>query len=795
GPLTLDLPREIAATIVDLPSLAPRTAAAIPKELARVLDDAGLARPAAFAVRTVDPASIQPVLTLSVDSELAPGAEGFDNARAKVRFDYGPVSVDLDDRYARTSALIACVVDDQLHEVTRDIKREEQWLLELRALGFGPSRNVVFGELCLPSAADWIDLCHHEIDALRGRGWQVELDPEFPFELLIGEDWYVDLETSDTEWFTLELGVEIDGERVNLLPVVVDAIRRGEIVRERIRVETKAARLPLGDGRWVSLDSRRLSKILDVLVELFDDRLDDGRLKLARADSSRLLALVGLKWHGDKGLRKLAEQLAQRSALPRVKTPRALRAQLRDYQARGLDWLGFLRAHDFGGILADDMGLGKTIQTLAHLLVEKRARRLDRPCLVVAPRSVITNWARECERFSPSLSCAIFHGPARGRLFEAELPNVVITTYALLQRDSRLREQAWHVVILDEAQAIKNPRTKLAAAARELSARQRLCLTGTPMENNLEELWSLFTFIAPGLLGSVGAFSRHYRRPIEKGGDAGRMAALSARIAPFMLRRTKEQVLTELPPKTETVVTVSFEPRQRDLYESVRMTMEKRVREALDARGLAKSHIIVLDALLKLRQVCCHPALVKNDTARRSKAGSAKTERLVELLTELVAQGRQTIIFSQFTSMLDIVGHEIDNLGVEHRRITGKTTKRQRIVDAFQAGEFPVLMISLKAGGTGINLTAADTVIHYDPWWNPAVEDQATSRAHRIGQDKPVTVYRLVCEGTVEQRVLALQDRKRELSSAITRGAEQRSIGGLKLAPEDLDLLFSPLDA
>jgi SNF2 family DNA or RNA helicase len=260
-----------------------------------------------------------------------------------------------------------------------------------------------------------------------------------------------------------------------------------------------------------------------------------------------------------------------------------------------------------------------------------------------------------------------------------------------------------------------------------------------------------------------------------------------------LLRRTKSQVLDELPPKTEIVVTVPLEHRQRDLYESVRMTMEKRVRDALDARGLAKSHIVVLDALLKLRQVCCHPALVKSETARKSRAHSAKTERLVELLTELLAEGRRAIVFSQFTSMLDIVANELDRLGVVHRQITGRTRKRQPIIDAFQAGEFPVLLISLKAGGTGINLTNADTVIHYDPWWNPAVEDQATDRTHRIGQTRPVTVYRLVCEGTVEQRVLALQDRKRALTQAVQRDAEQRGADGMGLQAKDVELLLSPL--
>ncbi len=468
--------------------------------------------------------------------------------------------------------------------------------------------------------------------------------------------------------------------------------------------------------------------------------------------------------------------------IPDPTLPDDLTATLRGYQTEGVSWLSFLRDADLGAVLADDMGLGKTLQTLCAI----RGRTL-----VVAPTSVLHNWKNEIEKFRPSLSASVYHGPSRALDSDAD---VTLTTYALLRMDiDKLESIEWDTVVLDEAQAIKNPNTQAANAARELRARQRLCLTGTPMENNLGELWSLFAFVAPGLLGTHRNFSQAYRKPIERDENVGRMRALSARIAPFMLRRTKRQVLSDLPPKSEVLLTVPFEPNQRDLYESVRMTMEKRVRKALHERGLAKSHIVVLDALLKLRQVCCHPELVKTEAARRSEAQSAKTERLLELLGELHAEGRSTIVFSQFTSMLDIVARELDELGIAHKSITGKTRKRQEVVDSFQAGEFSVLLISLKAGGTGINLTRADTVIHYDPWWNPAVEDQATDRAHRIGQEQPVTVYKLVCEGTVEQRVLQLQDRKRALTEALSRGAEERSSGGLQLADDDVDLLLAPV--
>ena len=387
----------------------------------------------------------------------------------------------------------------------------------------------------------------------------------------------------------------------------------------------------------------------------------------------------------------------------------------------------------------------------------------------------------------------MYHGAGRAALLDEPL-DLVVTTFALLHRDPALTEQPWAAVILDEAQAIKNPTTAVAAAARRLQAKQRLCLTGTPMENHIGDLWSLFAFVSPGLLGTKKVFDAAYRRPIE-GGDFDRLAALSARIAPFMLRRTKSQVLAELPPKTEQVLSIPMAQAQRDLYESVRLTMEKRVREALAAKGLARSQIVVLDALLKLRQTCCHPKLVKVAAAKKARNHSAKTARLLQLLDELKEAGRRVLVFSQFTSMLDLLRPLLDERGIRHQSITGRTRNRQEVVEAFQVGEYDVLLISLKAGGTALTLTAADTVIHYDPWWNPAVEAQATDRAHRIGQTRPVTVMKLVCEGSVEERVLQLQARKATLTRALQQGAERRSEGGLALDAEDVAMMLAPMKA
>ncbi|MBL4683002.1 MAG: hypothetical protein JKY37_00315 [Nannocystaceae bacterium] len=801
GPLRLDLPERLADALVDLPVLEPETVEQLPPDLVECLDELGVPRPTHRPIQwqpDVDPA---PRLWLGVDPTRDPGRDGLAHVQAVVSFDYGAVRVEFGPNYEDDGEDAALVVGLEVLKATRDVAAEGERLAELGPIGMTVSYDPP--AVTLSGGLGWTGFREHAVPQLRTAGWTVDIEEDFPVQALGDGEWYMELsgpegdsEVAGVDWFSLELGVEVEGVRVNLLPAVVDAIRSGRLERDRISVDAKEIPLRLADGRWVSLPSERLSKILDTLVELFDDRLlADGRLQMTAADGGRLLALDGFAWHGDSTLKTLAEQLTHKTPLPSIAAPEGLKTELPDYQLSGLQWLGLLREHGFGGVLADDMGLGKTVQTLAHLLVEKNAGRLDRPCLVVAPRTVLHNWIRECERFTPGLSCALFHGPDRGDLNDDDMPDVVVTTYALLHRDEQLCARQWHIVVLDEAQAIKNPQTAVAQAARTLDARQRLCLTGTPMENHLEELWSLLTFSTPGLLGSRREFSRFYRGPIERQGDSRRFAALSARVAPFLLRRTKAQVLSDLPPKTESILTVPLGPKQRDLYESVRMTMEKRVRDALHERGLARSQIVVLDALLKLRQVCCHPSLVKTEMARRSGAGSAKTDRLMELLTELLAAGRRTIIFSQFTSMLDVIGHQLDAADIQHQRITGKTRKRQEVVDAFQAGGFPVLLVSLKAGGTGINLTAADVVIHYDPWWNPAVEEQATDRAHRIGQTRPVTVYRLVCEGTVEQGVLALQDRKRALTDALQRAAETRAAAGLRLAPADVELLLAPIDS
>ena len=439
------------------------------------------------------------------------------------------------------------------------------------------------------------------------------------------------------------------------------------------------------------------------------------------------------------------------------------------------------------------MGLGKTAQVLAHVLVEKNAGRLDLPALVVLPTSLIANWCSEAARHAPGLRLLVLQGADRARHFgELGGHDIVITTYPLLHRDAdALQAQAWHLLVLDEAQMAKNAGSRAAGALRRLRARHRLCVTGTPLENHLGELWAHFDLLMPGFLGDARSFVRQWRKPIETNGETLRAQLLAQRVRPFILRRRKQDVAPELPPLTDVVRRVELVGQQRALYESVRVAADEQVRRALAQRGFANSQIAVLDALLKLRQVCCDPRLVKGAKAPATME-RAKMALLLQMLPELVDEGRRVLVFSQFTAMLALVQAELAALPLPHLLLTGDTPPRERgeLVRRFQALEVPVLLASLKAGGVGLNLTAADTVIHLDPWWNPAVEQQATARAHRIGQGRPVFVYRIVAQGSIEERMLALQARK----SALTEGVlGQDAAHEPKFGAEDLERLLAPL--
>ncbi|MDR3692321.1 MAG: DEAD/DEAH box helicase [Fimbriimonas sp.] len=616
---------------------------------------------------------------------------------------------------------------------------------------------------------------------LIGLGWRI--DVEGRYRIVADEDveWDLGLDSgSGIDWFEFQVGIKVEGKPFDLKAVLKGLFAEQSALkfrsgRARGPHETEDVYIFDEEGRAVRLPRARLNAILSPLLELFggvQEWPDDLRLPKSMLSEASIfedtVEDADLPWRTSEEIRGLSARLAAFDHLEPMMEPAGFIGELRGYQREGLAWLDFLREYEFGGILADDMGLGKTVQILAFLQREKLAGRLNSPALIVAPTSTIPNWKRECERFTPELSVVSLQGAGRhGRFAELDGCDIALTTYPLLARDKdHLKNAKYHAIVLDEAQNVKNPITIAARAARDLNARHRFCLSGTPVENHLGELWSLFHFLMPGFLGSDVDFKRRFRGPIEKNGDTDARDRLARRIRPFMLRRTKDKVVKELPAKTEIIENVELDEKQRDLYETIRLAMDEQVRHLIAAQGFDRSRIQILDALLKLRQVCCDPRLVKLPSAE-NVTDSAKLDRLLDMLTVLIEDGRKVLLFSQFTSMLNIIEERLREAKIEWVRISGDVIDRDTPVQRFQAGDVPLFLISLKAGGTGLNLTAADTVILYDPWWNPAVENQAIDRAHRIGQDKPVMVYRLVASATIEEKMLVMQARKGELAKSI----------------------------
>lgn len=514
--------------------------------------------------------------------------------------------------------------------------------------------------------------------------------------------------------------------------------------------------VPLEGGGWAPLPADWLARHGHLVADLLAAR---GAEK--KPGPAALLTLGplcdALEAPRPPGLARLAPLFGQFDGIPRSPLPEGLTASLRHYQQQGVDWLAFLRDAELGAVLADDMGLGKTLQTICVL----RGR-----ALVVCPKSVVYNWVDEIQRFRPTLRTAIYEGPKR-QLDPAA--DVTLMTYAVLRLDAEsVASQEWDVVVLDEGQAIKNLGSQTARAAFELRGKFRVLLSGTPVENRLEELWSAMHFANPGLLGGVSDFQERYVNPIANG-DPQAAARLRAKIRPFVLRRTKREVLPELPPRTDTVLHVELDEAERSVYDAVRVATRKSVAEKLAQPG-GGGVLAALEALLRLRQAACHAGLVPGQQAETS----SKVERLVDALEDAVSEGHKALVFSQWTGLLDLVEPHLAGAGIRFTRLDGSTRDRAAVVGEFQdeAGP-PVFLVSLKAGGTGLNLTAADHVFLLDPWWNPAVEEQAADRAHRIGQDRPVMVYRLVTRDTVEERILALQERKRRIADVALGDAGQ----------------------
>lgn len=637
----------------------------------------------------------------------------------------------------------------------------------------------------------WQRFQHEAITALEKRGWHVTIAPgaiQPPLQFN-ASSWRAEFIDEGKGWFSLSAGFEIDGEQMDLQPILATLVEYDFLELTKDMPEGQQFLVFLADGRAITLPVGRFRRILEHLGELMDFKFNGRPIKLHKIEAASLCTTLGQDDPGfspPEQITSLEVQHAQ-FVLPHSEVPTTLQATLRSYQREGYEWMQFLAQNHLHGILADDMGLGKTMQTLTHILAEKEKGN-TLPNLVIAPTSVVENWQREAAQFAPSLKVTILQGHDRHRRF-TDLANtdIALTSYALLHRDlERFTSQPFHLLVLDEAQHIKNPAAQVSRAVRQLESHHRLCLSGTPIENHLGELWSLFDFLMPGLLGSADEFRETFRTPIEKSGNQQRADALAHKVGPLILRRTKDQVATELPPKTEIPHLIELGDDEKDRYETVRSTMDKHVRQALAIRG-QEAQIVFLDALLKLRQICCHPSLGAD--ASDKNASSAKFSYLTDLLQTLKAEQRKVLVFSQFTSMLDIIEKHLIEQNTSYLKLTGASKNRQDLVERFQAGEAEVFLISLKAGGTGLTLTHADTVIHYDPWWNPAVENQATDRAYRIGQDKPVFVHKLICKGTVEQRIQQMQDKKSHVADSILTSAIEQ----LKLDDDTLGSLFAPI--
>ena len=560
--------------------------------------------------------------------------------------------------------------------------------------------------------------------------------------------------TSLGSWFEMKGGAKLDDRSVLTVADLLNRIRsaEGNFIR-------------LSDKEYVALtDSfrRALERLEGVSLE---EKKNEVKVSAFRAGLLEELREEGVSLKTDKAFQTIVQRIeAAESLVPKV--PEGLRAELRDYQTEGFEWLLRLSSWGAGALLADDMGLGKTVQTIALLL----ARAKEGPALIVTPAAVLYNWVEEIARFAPGLKVTVFNREAdrAAAVKKAGRNDVLLVTYGVLTSEADLlASRTWATTVLDEAHTIKNRGAKMSKAAMRLTSDARVLLTGTPLQNHLSEIWNLFEFANPGLLGSYEDFSERYIVPIEKGRDRDRQRKLKRLLSPFLLRRTKAEVLEELPEKTEITLRVTLSDDERALYE----TLRKRAADGLEAGAITSFE--ALAELTKLRRAVCHPKLVDESLT----FASSKSEAFLDLVSDLMSGGHRTLVFSQFTSHLALIRQELEERGIDYLYLDGATPAKERkaLVETFQTGTAPLFLISLKAGGTGLNLTAADYVVHLDPWWNPAVEDQASDRAYRIGQKNPVTIYRLIAEDTIEERILTLHETKKSLADALLEGSDVSS--------------------
>ncbi len=668
----------------------------------------------------------------------------------------------------------------QLNRLSRDRETENQIYKKL--LPFMDQFEAAHprGEWYARQNLHWQQLLTESRSELEDQGYQLSFAPGFRYHFVIADEWQLQVEEADGNALSINLRLLTSGDSVNLFDLL-DQLR----VFNRHRSD-KNCELALSDGRLLLLPLDNIAGIMDELSDLLFTQTGSAHLPLSqisRLEGIRRRLPENTTLQGATKHLALANSIHQAPEML-VQMLAGVEAELRPYQWLGVCWLQHLKRHRANGLLADDMGLGKTLQTLAHLSLEQQQGQLQSPALIVVPTSLLHNWAAEIQRFTPHLRYRIVHGSRRqqgwDRLQEYDL---LITSYALIVNDLyHWQAQALSWIILDEAQQIKNSRTRVSQALRQIDCKFRICLSGTPVQNHLGELWSLLDFLMPGSLGTYPEFKRYFQKPIELEGNSDRMAQLLSRLAPFLLRRTKDQVADDLPARTEICQYIGLNEDQQAFYDEQKRSVKQAVQTQLaDTEHGGQQQVLLLTALLKLRQTCCDPKLLG-----ASDISSAKREHCIEMIQELVEEGRAILVFSQFTGMLELLAEDLDKLALPCLKLTGKSRNRQALIEAFQRGDAPVFLISLKAGGVGLNLTRADTVIHYDPWWNQAAEQQATDRTHRIGQDKPVFVYRLITKNTIEAKITQMQQRKTQISQHIDHQAQ---ISGQQFAHKLEDLM------
>jgi superfamily II DNA or RNA helicase len=647
---------------------------------------------------------------------------------------------------------------------TRDVSAERAALARLQRHGFSAPDSS--GKLQLLGQNAVLNFLAREFPKLQ-REWTVTLDEQLENRTLRNIERVepkFQITPSGVQWF--DLGVVFatsSGETFSAVEI------QRLILSGQSHTRSKS-------GKTIVIDTGAVEELQEVLLDCAPQQHAQGyRMSNTQAGflESTLRQHTNWKVQAPAAWR---DRVARQSGEAKLECPALgnLESVLRPYQKQGVAWLQFLRENGFGGILADEMGLGKTLQTLAFLRSVRERQSDAAPMLIVCPTSLVFNWLAEAQKFTPELKVLALHGPERHAAFAQIMENdLVITSYALARRDAeRYREFEFDTVVLDEAQHIKNRQTQNAQAVKAVKSKHRLVLTGTPLENSVLDLWSIFDFLMPGYLGTAKDFRERYELPIAKAKDTSAQQRLARRLRPFLLRRLKKDVAADLPAKIEQVSFAELTPEQRGVYQQVIEASRKEVLEAVGAQGLAKSRMVVLTALLRLRQVCCDLRLLNLDNTDPATA-SGKLEMFHELLEEAIDGGHRVLVFSQFVKMLALLKEKLTAEGIDYCYLDGSTTNRGAVVEQFQNTAIPVFLISLKAGGVGLNLTGADTVIHFDPWWNPAVEDQATDRAHRIGQSKVMTSYKLITRDTVEEKILLLQNRKREIIQSTISGEEE----------------------